>query len=231
MRFWRGAARAAASSTAGLGVLVVVAACGATRSTGVRPTGFLGDLSGLQPVGEDGRDIRVYVREPGVLGAYDRFLLDPVLFYFHESSQAGAVNPEELGELAASLREKVEEQLLEGGYAVVAEPGPGVLRVRAALTDVDPSSGAANVAAKATGAAVGPGAFLVPTIDLGRAAIEVEMRDAISGERVLAFLDSRRGRRFGGTVAGARRWGHANAAFGSWAEEFRRRLDEVHGRR
>ena len=207
---------------------LAVTGCGSTRSADTAPSGFLGDLSALQPI--DARaGGEVLVREPGILGQYDRFLLDPVVIVFTENTPARAVDPEDLARLANSLRRTVTSELQKGGYEIVDAPAPGVLRIRAALTNVDPSRPAVNVGGKIAGIASGVGGFVVPVIDLGGAAIEAEMIDAETGERVAAYLDTRRGKRFGGTLDAARRWGHAEEAFDVWAKELRSRLDALHG--
>jgi len=141
------------------------------------------------------------------------------------------VNPDDLHELATALHDAVAAGLEDGGYAVVDEPGPGVLRLRAAITDVDAGRPAANVGAKVAGAATMGSALLVPAIDIGGAAIEAEMIDSATGERVVAFADAKKGRRFMGTVAAAQRWGHAHAAFKAWAKQLRERVDEGHAGR
>ncbi len=205
---------------------IAVAGCGSTRSVETQPVGFLGDLSTLQSI-DPQADGEVFVSELGVLRRYDKFLIDPVIVVFAEGEAAGAIDPEDLAELAGSLRETVVGELQSGGYRIVDSPGPGVLRVRAALTDVDASRPAANVSGKLLGIASGVGGFVVPVIDLGGAAIEAEMVDATTGERVVAYRDARRGRRFGGTLDAARRWGHAREAFDVWAAEFRARLDSL----
>lgn len=200
--------------------------CGSTRSTTARPSGFLGDLEDLTPV-EASLEGKIFVREPRALAGYTRFVLDPVLVVFDADSAPAAVDPEDLARLTASLRESVAAELREGGYEVVDSAGPGVLRIRAALTDVDAAGPVANLAGKAAGIAAGVGGFVVPAIDLGGAAIEAEMLDAETGLRVAAFRDARRGKRFGGVKDASRRWGHAEAAFGVWANELRTRLDAL----
>ena len=172
---------------------------------------------------EGGGRSGVYVTEPGVLRDYDAFLVDPVLVYFGTS--AAAVDPDELAQLTRTLHDEVVEELTSGGYSVVESPGPGILRIRAALTDVDPSRPAANIGAKAAGIASGVSGFMVPAVDLGGASIEVEMLDSETGVRVAALRDARKGRRFVGTIASAQKWGHAEAAFKEWAKELRDHLD------
>jgi hypothetical protein len=213
-----------------LSLAAITAGCGSTRSDTIHPAGFLGDYSTLRPA-SDGGNALVYVSRPGVLGEYERFLLDPVLIYFHPESKADAVSPEELQRLASALRDAVIEELEDGGYSVVHAPGAGVLRVRAAITDVDAGRPVANVAAKVAGsAAIGAG-FLIPAVDIGRASIEAEMIDTETGGRVAAFADAKKGKRFMGTMAATQKWGHAKAAFKSWAKQFRERLDAAHAAR
>lgn len=190
-------------------------------------SGFLGDYSNLKPH-PDRKNMLVFRKEEGVLAPYARFLVEPVTVLLHEESEATtAADPEELRTLADYLRTAVVERLQKGGkYKVVEEPGPGVLRLRAAITDVVPVSGGKNTGAKAAGAVVGLG-LLVPRMNLGKASIEVEMLDSQTNERLVAVVDSRQGKRFGGLIKGAKRWGDVKAAFDKWAKMFRKKLDRV----
>jgi hypothetical protein len=60
--------------------------------------------------------------------------------------------------------------------------------------------------------------------------IEGEMLDSTSGERMVAFITSKGGRRWFSGLKGFKKWADIEAAFRSWAKEFRERLDEAHGR-
>jgi hypothetical protein len=212
-----------------LALVPLVAACPSTRTAPGTATGFLGDYSRLRPHPDDD-NILVYRDRVGVLGEYDRFLVEPVLIYLHPESRSGGIDPAELQELAADLHAAVLEQLEEGGYELAHEPGPGVLVIRAALTDVVPVNAAANVGTKLAGAAVGVG-LLTPRLDLGQASIEAEMVDGASGERVAAYVAGSRGRRYSNALQGARRWGDVKAAFRGWAELLRHRIDAAHDQR
>ena len=194
----------------------------------IHPSGFLGDYSDLEPH-PDGKDMLVYRKSEGVLGPYDQFLIDPVLIYFHPEAKGVGVDPAKLAELATFFRQAVIEELGKGGYQVLEKPGPGVARVRAAITDVNVSTTGANVATKAAGMAAGIG-FLIPNVDVGGASIEVEILDSQSNERLVAVVDAERGRRFF-NLKGMKKVGDAKKAFKGWAKEFRQRLDRVHGKR
>lgn len=209
-------------------LLPLLAACASTTSAPVTTSGFLGDYGALHPRPDD-PEVLVYRDRAGVLGEYDRFLVEPVLVYFHPEARGGGIDPAEVEELAADLRAAAVAQLEDGGYEVVDEAGPGVLRIRAALTDVVPVNPTANVGTKLAATAVGVG-LLTPRIDLGRASIEAEMLDGASGERVAAFVASSRGKRYSSPIQGAKRWGDVRAAFQAWAELLRERLDAAHAR-
>jgi len=192
-----------------------------------RASVFLGDVSGFSASPDD-EDMLVYRKRPGILADYDTFLVDPVLAYFRPDSEAIGLDPEKLAELTVYFRDQLVEQLEAGGYRVVDEPAPGRLRLRIAITDLRVARGAANAAGKAAGLATGIG-LLVPNLDVGGAEIEAEAVDAASGERMLAVIDSDRGRRFL-NVRGVKPTGDARAALKGWAKEFRARLDEAHAR-
>ena len=134
---------------------------------------------------------------------------------------------EELNNLSDHLRVAFTDELTRGGYTIVDAPGDGVLRVRAALTELVPVDPAKNVAAKAVGTVIGVGLFL-PTVDIGQAAIEVDMRDCLTNARVAAFADRKAGRAYFSGLSSYRRWGDVESAFGAWAREFRGRLDQIH---
>ena len=215
-----------------LSVAVVVTAS-AAKAQGQKPktapptSGFLGDYSDLQPH-PDKKLMLVYRKHEGVLASYDRFLIDPVLIYFHEDAKGTGVYPAELAQLAAFLRDEVIAALSEGNaYEVVEEPGPGVIRVRAAITDVVPVDPKKNIGASAVGMATGVG-LLLPRVDLGRTSIEAEFLDSQSGERLVAVVAEKKGKRFGGKIKGAKTWGDVKAAFKKWSKDLRKRLDKVH---
>jgi len=217
---------------AAAGVLMLglaLAGCSSIRSADVNASGFLGDLSDLRTP-DSPTEARGFLKNPDVLSRYDTFIVDPVLVYFAPDAEGTAVEPGELAELAAYLHDEVVRELESGGYVVVTEPGPGVLRIRTALTDVGSSRPALNVAAKVAGTVTTGAGFLVPVLDVGHAAIEVEMRDAVTAERLVAYMDAKRGKRFGGTMDAASTWGHARSAFRSWAKGFREHLDEARRR-
>jgi hypothetical protein len=84
-------------------------------------------------------------------------------------------------------------------------------------------------AATAATVGVAPGvSLLVPRLSVGKVGIEGEMLDSMSGERIVAFITSKAGRRWFSGLNSFKKWGDIEAAFRSWAKNFRERLDEAH---
>jgi len=187
---------------------------------------FLGSGIELQSV-PGSPSMRAWSSRPGVLGEYHAFLFEPVVVSLGKAPADNQASADELKNLSEHLRAAFTDELTRGGYAVVDKPGDGVLRVRAALTELVPVDPAKNVAAKAVGTVIGVGLFL-PTVDIGQAAIEVDMRDCMTNARVAAFADRKAGRSYFSGLSAYRRWGDVESAFGAWAREFRGRLDQIH---
>ncbi len=146
-------------------------------------------------------------------------MIDPVaVCYLPEARQRG-IQPDELKKLTDYFREALVEAVADA-YPVVADPGPEVLRLRVAITDVAPSDVALNLIATAL--------VYVP-VDMGSASMEAELLDSLTGARLAAVVDSRTGSQLD-ILGGYTRWSHAKIAFDGWAAELRAALDEVHGR-
>ena len=191
---------------------------------------FLGSGIELQSV-PGHPSTRSWSSRPGILADYRSFLFEPVVVSLGKAAPEYESSAEEVKVLSEHLRAAFTDELTRGGYTVVDQPGDGVLRVRAAITELVPVHPSKNLGAKAIGSFLGPGGILLPTIDIGQAAIEVDMRDSNTNARVAAFADRKRGRKYLGGLNSYRRWGDVESAFHSWAREFRAQLDLVQKRK
>jgi hypothetical protein len=197
-------------------------------------SGFLGDYSALVPDPKNG-DLLLYEKDVYVLRKYKKFMVDPVTVYLLPAARDRGIDPDDLERLARYFEDAVTDELTKSGrYEIVTTPGPGVLELNVAITNVEPTGGKKNAAVKgaATAASVGvaPGAsLLVPRLSVGKVGIEGEMLDSTSGERMVAFVTSKGGRRWFSGFNAYKKWGDIEAAFRSWAKEFRQRLDQAHG--
>ena len=195
-------------------------------------SGFLGDYSGLYPDPKNG-DLLIYERDKEALKPYRKFMIDPVTVYLLPEAEDRGIDPDDLDRLARYFADAITDQLMDSDrYEIVTEPGPGVLEVRIAITNVEPTGGKKNAALKAgataASVAVAPGASLaVPRLSVGKVEIEGELLDSVSGERIAAFVTSKSGRRWFSGLNAYKKWGDINAAFRSWAKNFRKRLDQA----
>jgi hypothetical protein len=148
-------------------------------------SGFLADYSKLSEVKDaNGETVMRYVNPQLKPGAYQSVMIDPTQFYpapkASEQVSLGALN-DISAYMDKGLRNKISAKL-----TVVSQPGPGVLRIRPAIT---------AVAAKNAGLKpyqVIPIAFVVASA-VGRdkeatIEIEIDVVDSMSGERMAAAV-------------------------------------------
>ena len=191
----------------------------ASRSSpNLKYSGFLEDYSGLQP---GPRGAQVYVRPEADFSRYDKIMIDPVVI---------RLTPEAQGTLPPDIRENMAEDFhaslktaLQEKYTIVDSPGPGVLRLRTAITDITPEQ-SVGVTGRATGPGMSvakPGEEADVVIAVGNATMEMEVSDAESSERLAAAVD-----RKGGALGseGPKR-SELKAVFDYWAQRVRDRLD------
>jgi len=204
-------------------------------ANGREVSGFLGDYSNLAPDPKNG-DLLLYEKgDRSALKRYNKFILDPITIYLLPEAQSRGFDPDDMERLAKYFHDAVTGELTKGGaYEIVTTPGPDVLELNVAITNVEPTGGKKNAAATAatTAASVAtvPGISLaVPRLSIGKVSIEGEMLDSTSGDRLVAFVTSKGGRRWFSGFNAYKKWGDIEAAFRSWAKDFRKRLDEVHG--
>lgn len=210
-------------------VALSFAACATTRQTrSVETSGFLGDYSMLRPgTGEEAQ--LIYINPGADFASYDKVMLDPVSIVFTRGSASSQkVSDAEIKRLADRLYYAVQVRL-DDDYQIVEKPGPGVLRIRAALTEVRGSNVAVDVITTAI-----PQIKMIATVGqlatdahlfVGSAGIEVEILDSATGERLAAVVDERAGTKVlrGSTST----WNDVKEAFDYWAERLGVRLAEL----
>lgn len=205
--------------------LLALTGCATTEQTrSVEPSGFLKDYDGLGK-GRGGQALLLYIDPGADFSRYDRVLIDPVTIWAREGSDLEGAPREELQQLADALETMLRTQLALD-FDVAAQPEPRTMRIRTAITEAQKSKVVLDIVstilppARITGAlgrlATGTYAFV------GRAAIEVEILDAVSGDRLIAAADERSGRK---TLRGSTdAWSDVHEAFEYWADAVRSRL-------
>jgi len=204
---------------------VTFAGCSASGMKDVTKTGFLQDYSQLKPGGED-RAALLYIKPGANLKPYNKLMFERITVMLSDQAEYKAIDPTTLKELTDYYQTAI-FKALKGGYEIVSKPGPDVLRVRVAITELKPSKPVANtmstivpvgmIVAGATKATTGD------NLGTGEAGTEFEMLDSVTGERLAAAVDRRQGGK--GVFRGE--WQDTKDAFDYWAQTFRKRLDEM----
>lgn len=157
--------------------------------------------------------------KPGMsLSQYDKFIVEPISIHFAPNAEGVTIAPAKLAELAQYLEDEAVKALSER-YQIVLSPGPGVLRLRVAITDIKKGNPLLNLY---------PGTKL-SGVGLGSASMEGEAIDSMTGERILAAVETRRGEAL--SLEGVGVFDNAKQAMRYWVKRFVKRLDEAHGYR
>ena len=210
-----------------------------------KPQGFLSDYSKLKPEGGDS-DAYKYRDPQADVAKYDKLMIDRIKIYLKADAQSKEIDPAELKELTDYFHQAI-VKAVEGAYPVVREPGPDVLRLRIAVTDLVPNKPEASVvtlvvpylwvAEAGSGAAEGkPGS----TPFIGEATVEMEALDSESNKQVAAYIETKMGKKYNwahgvGTAAkdymtACSTWAYTKQSMDYWAQLIRKRLDAAHGK-
>lgn len=199
-----------------IGIMVVQCGCGAQRA---QRTGFLSDYSKLKPYSDVSyRNIP----SQATIRRYSKFIVDPVVIHFHTGSKAieertkGKITEQDITDLKNYMHDAIVNAISDR-YGIAYRPGPGVARVRIAITDLKKSNVLMNIH---------PGSKLLGS-GLGGASLEAEWLDSQTGKQIAALVESQLGDRL--SLDGLSEWGDAKAIMDGWAQRFRTRLDEAHG--
>jgi hypothetical protein len=205
----------------------VLAGCSASGMKDVKKAGFLSDYSMLQPGGND-RAALVYIKPDVNFPAYRKLMFERIVVMLSDDAKSREIDPAMLKELTDYYQNAL-FNAVKDGYEVVDQPGPDVLRVRVAITDVKPSNPTTNtlstivpvgiIVSGATKATSGD------NLGTGEASTEFELLDSTTGATLAQAVDRRQGGK--GVFRG--KWEDTKEAFDFWAKRFRQRLDEVRG--
>jgi hypothetical protein len=221
--------RGKAGVALGLG-LFLVAFTTSCASTSPRGSTFLGPYAkNMQPGPEGGAKMRWL--KPGVdFSKYNKLMVDSVLFYFAEDSEEKAIDGEKMKELTDLFNQEF-VQTLNQKYPVVAEPGPGVARIRVAITNLKLVSSAVGTLSTITSVTpVGLGINLVKRgttgtwMGSGMTGAEMMVLDTVTNDVIAVAADERAA----GFTERYSELGVVKDAFKFWAERITKFLDEAH---
>ncbi len=215
----------------GFTFIFLLTGCGSVQ---IKPSGFLEDYTQLTPT-SDGSNSLSYVKHNNVLSDYNKVMLDPIEIWYGPNAEYRGINPAELNVLTDYFHDTIVQSLearsnqaeSKQGYPVVNQPGPGVLRVRIAITGLTPKqpkrgigahTGATYVQMKLNNSAARKFSGIETTM-------EAELLDAQTNERLIAIMV----RRTSDTPAfGPASWEYAKTTLDYWGERLRHAMDEAH---
>jgi hypothetical protein len=190
--------------------------------------GFLnGYYKDLQPGPEGGAKMRWL--KPGVdFGKYNKVMLDSVIFFLADDCEYKGCDPQAMKELADACDLQV-VNVLKATYPIVAEPGPDVVRIRFAITDLQQSRPV--LSAVTTVVPIGLGISIIKKgatgswTGSGATGAEVMAIDSMSGDVIAVAQD----KKTAGFTERFSKWGSAEDAFKFWGERLKLFLDQAHG--
>jgi hypothetical protein len=193
-------------------------------------SGFFGNPSVydlLKPGPEGGAKMR-WMKDGMDPKKYDKFMVDSVIFFLADKSDYKGIDPQEMKELCDQFNKEI-VAAFKDKYPIVAEPGPNVMRIRIAITNIKQSR--PGVSAVTTIIPVGLGVSVVKKgatggwAGSGETGLEMMAMDSMTEEILALGVDVRKAefeQRFS-------KWGSATDAFKYWSERTVAVIDNVKG--
>lgn len=207
--------------------LFLITGCSSTFQTRkVTPSGFLGNYSQLEKGSKDEAQL-IYINPKADFNAYTKILMVPVKFYSDENSK---LEGEDKKRIVDYLHATIKEQL-KTDYMFVNEPSAETMRLRVAITEARGSKVVMDTISSIV--PVGMALGLVKKVasgtnlSVGQASIELEIQDSQTGERLVAAVDERAGRKYTGKFDKFDKYHTVEDAFDYWAEKLKKRLAEL----
>jgi len=229
MKHIRQLTRAALGATLLAGT-VLTTSCKSTHSSRgkIQPSTFLGDISQLKP-GRKGEPKLTYVNPGTDFAKYTKIMLEPIIMVSGDAQANALVNmPKKDRQAIVNYLDAKIRHELSADYTFTKKPGPDTMIVRTALTEakgstvvldtlssiLPPAAALSAVKEVATGAATA----------VGEAAVEGEIKDSVTGERLAASVDARVGAKYTGHFDKFNRYHAVHDAIDYWTKDMKQRL-------
>jgi hypothetical protein len=208
-----------------MGVAALTACAHSEQAGGygkAEPSGFLKDYSKLHAAADDTEATLMYfIPDKAKFKSYTKVWLEPVQVWRGEKSSAKDLDPEDTNHVSQYLWSSVDTELRKD-YSMTRAAGPGVMRVRIAVTEAGKGIPVLDnlTAAYPTTLLMSKGkkALLGTETLVGKASIEVEVTDSQTGELLAAAVDRRGGGKYAWKALS--RWEDFEQASDYWAKKF-----------
>ncbi len=196
-------------------------------------SGFLGDYPDFHKNRQTGAKVWFHSQDEGVhvLRPYRKILLTPIEVWLDDDSHKG-INPNTLSAMTEYFTLAIHKKL-DHGYEFVNQPGPGVLILRIAITNVKYTKptrkwyGYVPVALVVEGGTKAARAAVGETVDLIEATVELEGLDSVTEQRIVAAIDTHQSDKIKRQKDSPASWGPIKEIFDYWAERISIRMDEA----
>jgi hypothetical protein len=207
--------------------LFLITGCSSTFQTRkVSTSGFLENYSQLEKGSGDEAQL-IYINPKTDFNLYTKILMDPVKFYSDENSMLEGKDKKRIVDY---LHATISEQL-KFDYRFVNEPGAETMRLRVAITEARGSKVVMDTISSIIpiGMALGlvKKVAVGTNLSVGKASVELEIQDALTGERLVAAVDERAGRKYTGKFDKFEKYHTVEDAFDYWAKKLKKRLKEL----
>ena len=193
-------------------------------------SGFLGNptVYKLLESGPIGRAKLLWVKKEVQPKKYSKLMVDSVTFFLGEGADYKGIDPQEMKEMADAFDKNIVDAL-KGKYQIVSEPGPDVVRIRIAITNIQPSRPGVSVITSVLPAGLGISLIKKGVTGgwsgSGQTCIEYMAVDTMTNEIIVLGIDQQKAafeQRF-------TKWGSAGDAFKFWSEKIVDNLDRHSG--
>ena len=204
---------------------------GWSKEKEMKKSGFLQDYSKLTNTDPMKAVDWVYIKEDTNWTTYKKMLLDDVVFFAAEDADYKGLEIQEMVDLGKAFQQAFVSNLA-GAVEFADKPGPDVMRLRLAITNLKP-----NNSFTGTMTTIVPVGLALSTvkyaatgshIGIGSVSVEAELVDSQSGEVLGALIDEEMGKKYK-IVKGVSKWAQIYDIFNKWGQTFRARWDKLVG--
>lgn len=216
-----------------IGAALLVAGCSTTYQTrgDAQPSAFLSNPSQLRE-GTGDEPKLVYLNPKANFSKYTKIHLEPVVLIAEnsKSSAFSAMSKEDQQAIVNYVDAKIREKLV-ANYAFVTSAGSDTMKLRVAITEAKGSTVVLDTLSSIMPPAIALNALKTVATGtgtaVGKAGVEAELLDSTTGERLMAAVDERAGRKYTLRFDKFSRYHAVESAFDHWAERLNERLAEM----
>lgn len=215
-------------------ILFLGACAGKTASTEFSPADhFLGDDYALLMPSPELKGSLAWRNPAFSPQNYSAIYVEPVVLWNAEKMiKDSGLSKEDL-ELLAKYYHDVLTRVPEGTkLTLAAQPGPGVISIHSAVTEVEASSPVSNALTSVipVGILLSAGKQMTTgqAVGVGKCTIEMMFVDSVSGEKLALFADTKVGKKY--SSAGFTKTGQTEEAMTEWAALLKERIDALWGK-